>query len=444
MAELWPHQIRAYDQTVEKFRRGADSVCVVMPCGAGKSRFGAYLAARHIEKYPTGRVLWVCHRTELLSQGYEELETWGLSVGAIGATTNKEFNPHRPVQIASVQTLLARDAAPEATLVIADEFHHFSSDKWFSFASQYRHRKVPMIGLTATAVRGDGRGFRGLMDDIITPVTMKELIAAGFLVPFELVHPGRTLSTGQIAASPVASYQKHAPGRRAICFANSIVAMHKYVEEFIAAGITSAAIWGEMDSGLRRSTLARYKAGEISVLVNVGVLTEGFDDRATDCVILARSIGTLALYLQCVGRALRCSPETGKTDAVIIDLHGTCNKDGFGSPDDDREWTLDGDGVGRNKETTPERFCPVCGVLLEGSNTTICELCGIAKPELCPPDVLNLSLVRYQHKRKESPEVRRAYFDKLKAIAKERGWSKWQPHFKYQAIYSEKPPRSWW
>lgn len=447
MSGLWPHQERALRLTGLEFSRGHKAVCVVMSTGAGKTRLGGEFAHRHLLKRPEGKVLWSAHREELVSQAYDALTALGLDCGVIQANPTRPYNPYRHVQVASTQTLLARGAFPEATMLVLDEFHHYASDKWEALGQQYRQRGVPIIGLTATPIRGDGRGFEGLMDALVCPVQMRELIENGFLVPYTLVDPGRTLRPNEIAQAPVDAYLAHARGRKAIVFAPNVKEATKFRDEFRAKGITVELVTGDMEAGARRSILEAYKEGRVQVLTNVGVLTEGFDDRPTSCVILARSFGSLSLYLQCCGRGLRCSPETGKQDCIIIDLHGTCRKDDFGEPRDDREWTLEGDGIKhKNLEAAKERFCKLCKVLLQGSakTSTVCEECTYARPEAAALEIANIQLVKYAAKRAEPLDKKRLYFERLKGIAKRNNYNKWQPHAKYKAIYGEGPPREWW
>jgi len=283
-----------------------------------------------------------------------------------------------------------------------------------------------------------------MFDALVVPVTMKELIEQGFLTPYELIAPADTLENDEIAQRPVDAYLEHAPGRKAIVFASNVKAAREYTAQFRGKGIPCELVYGEMGAGERRRVLEAYKNNEIRVLCNVGVLTEGFDDRPTSCVIIARSVGSLSLYLQICGRGLRISKETGKTNCILIDLHGTCRKPDFGEPAADREWTLEGKGI-RTKtlEQPKERFCLVCKVLLDPSSGNVCDLCGIARPEASAPEVVNAKLVRYAAKLREPEEVRKAYFEKLKGIALARGYSKWQPIMKYRAIYNEDPPAAW-
>lgn len=416
-----------------------------MPTGAGKTRLGGEFAHRHLLKRPEdGKVLWIAHREELVSQAADALTDLGMSVGVIQANATRTVNPYRPVQVASTQTLLARGIYPDATLLVLDEFHHYAGDKWEALGLEYRKRRIPLIGLTATPVRTDGRGFEGLMDALVCPISMKELIERGFLCPYELIAPADTLKNDEIAQRPVDAYLEHAAGRKAIVFASNVKAAREYTSQFRAKGIACEMVWGEMGAGERRRVLDDYRDGRIQVLTNVGVLTEGFDDRPTSCVILARSIGSLSLYLQICGRGLRISKETGKTNCIIIDLHGTCRKPDFGEPADDREWTLEGKGIRqKNLERPLERFCLVCKVLLDADSGNVCDFCGVVRPEAAPPEVVNAKLVRYAAKLREPEHVRKAYFEKLKAIAKANGYSTWQPIMKYRAIYNEDPPRAW-
>lgn len=438
---LWPHQEKALQLTGREFSRGAQAVCIVMSTGAGKTRTGGAAVVRHLVKKPAGKVIWCAHREELVSQAYDDLTAWGLSVGVIQSNATRPVNPHRPVQVASTQTLLARGLVPDATFAVLDEFHHYASDEWGALGLEYRKRKVPIIGLTATPVRGDGRGLDGLMDALVCPITMKQLIEQGFLCPYELHHPPRRLRSDQIAQSPVAAYLEFAAGRKAIVFAGNVKAAHEFADQFRKVGITAEAVWGDMEPSARRRVLDGYKSGAIRILTNVGVLTEGFDDRATSCVILARSVGPLALYLQMCGRGLRCFE--GKKNCIIIDLHGSCLA--HLEPAEDREWTLEGDGVVKKKLEQPtERFCIVCKVLLEPEAGLACDLCGIARPEAVPPEVANIKLVKYAAKLREPEHVRKAYFQKLQAIARKNGWSAFQPVQKFKGIYGEEPPRAWW
>lgn len=327
--------------------------------------------------------------------------------------------------------------------VLVHNCHHALSESWSKFALDYKQKGVFGIGLTATPIRADGLPLGDVWDELVVPITMREAIDAGFLVPYELCEPGRKLGKNEIAQSPCAAYLEHAQGRKTIVFANSIANATTFRDEFRAAGITSEIVTGAMDALQRRTILQEYSEGKIRVLCNVGVLGEGYDDPDTSCVILARSVASLVLYLQFFGRALRISPKTGKTSAILIDLHGSCHKDGFGEPDADRDWSLDGDGVRKAKlPTAPERFCTLCGCTLE-ADATICPDCGSLGQGSKPPEIVGVPLVKYARMRKYTDEQKQTCLLRWMREAHEAAHKEGKALHKYKAVFGDWPSREW-
>src|SRR5688572_15402710 len=117
---LRAYQQRALDAVLTARRAGHRAVCVVSPTGSGKTVLGSALAQRALAK--SRRVLWTAHRTELVDQAAETLRRFGLPVGIVMG--QRPTNDYLPIQVASIQTLLARKQRPEADLVIVDEAHH--------------------------------------------------------------------------------------------------------------------------------------------------------------------------------------------------------------------------------------------------------------------------------------------------------------------------------
>lgn len=440
MSKAWPHQLKAFDLVRQEFKKGNKWVCLVMATGAGKTVTGGFFAKAHLEKVPTGRVLWTAHREELIGQAYDTLTELGLSCGVIQATPVREVNPHRPVQIASIQTIIARNiVVPDVTLMIPDEAHHLPSDKWSAPILRYKQAGAFGVGLTATPVRADGLPLGDIFDEIVSPITMAQLIEQGFLVPYELVRPKKALRRGQIARRPIDAYLQHAAGRKTIVFAGNILSGEMFRDQFRENGITCELVTGEMNGAERRAILEAYKDGKVQVLCNVGVLTEGFDDRPTSCVILARSVGSIGLYLQICGRGLRTSPETGKTDAILVDLYGSSWT--HGAPHEDRTYDLHTDGIRRkNLPAAPERFCAICGVTME-ADAIVCVECGTEKAGITPPDVVNAPLVKFAWMRKKGTDDRVKYLKRWLAEAEELerkpGWAM----HKYKACFGEWPSR---
>jgi len=376
---LRPHQSRALAEMREAVRAGKRGVLVVMPTGGGKTCLAAHAAAAHVAK--GGRVVWLAHRRELVRQAAESLRSFDLPVGADG------LDASAPVQVVSVQGSLMRGEVPPGSLIVADEAHHFAGPAWVTLLRAYpdSHR----IGLTATPERKDGIGLgqEGMFDALVTAAQISELVAAGFLVPCVVRGPGRKLKTGQLAQSPVDAYRKHAPGTSAIVFCHSVKAAHDAAETFRAAGYTAAAIDGTTEPEIRDDVLERFKAGRLEVVCNMQVLTEGFDAPRAETCILARGCGSVGLYLQCVGRVLRAFP--GKTRATLLDLRGVVHAQGFGMPDEDREYALDGAGIRRKGMAGGDRYCPVCKALVSGE---WCQGCGTQLRDREGVEVMGLDL----------------------------------------------------
>ncbi len=419
----------------QEIAKGNKAVCFVMATGLGKTTTASELCRRHLAKVPHGKILWMVHREELVTQAYDELTLFGLSCGVIMASPTRTVNPYRRVQVASIQTMIARKIfLDDITLVIHDEAHHGPSASWATLPNTYKARGAIIIGPTATPIRGDLVGLGDIYDALVQPISTRRAIERGFLVPYDFVRPPFPLKNDEIAQSPVDAYQENCPGEKAIVFAAHIVAATKFVEEFNAAGISAVLVTGKTPSEERREKLAKYKSGFFRVLVNVGIATEGFNDPPTSCVILARSVGSIGFYLQTIGRGLR--PCNGKKRLMIIDLHGSSWI--HEEPDKEHDWQLEGEAIKKPGQVNPERFCAGCGVLLDG-DATICDLCQEARPELVPPTVLGIKLVKYAAKLKEDPTKRAETLARWIMMGQAKGWKYGAAFHKYKAVYQIPP-----
>lgn len=145
-----------------EYRQGRRAIVVVVPTGGGKTVLSTALISRHLAKRIDGKALFVAHREELVSQAFDTLEAAGLECGVIQANPTRIYNPFRPVQVASTQTLISRKLVIEGvTMLVLDECHHYLSDRWCAIGDEYKKRGALVIGLTATPIRGDGRGLNG-------------------------------------------------------------------------------------------------------------------------------------------------------------------------------------------------------------------------------------------------------------------------------------------
>jgi hypothetical protein len=289
---LRPDQQRALDEARAHVEAGRRSVLIVGPTGFGKSVLIADIARRHVEL--GGRVLAVVHRIELVQQLAGKLRDAGLQVSEIhpGATAFPAS-----AQVASIQTLLAREVSFEPTLMIWDEAHHVLAETW--------NKLLPpsglIVGLTATPMLADGTGLGSVFSSMVVAASRQELRDSGVLVPCEVISPDRALGPRELAQDPVDAYQTHTPGEQAILFAPSVETAIQYACAFRDASVPAAAVWGDMPTKDRERVMAEFRAGSLRVLTSVAILTEGFDHPPTSVCILARGVGHLGLYDQWSG-----------------------------------------------------------------------------------------------------------------------------------------------
>ena len=141
---------------------------------------------------------------------------------------------------------------------------------------------------------------------------------------------------GVMTAGALRFWQRHTQDRQTIVYAVSKKHAANLVDVFNEAGVSVELILGDTHPVVRAETIAKFDNGDLQVLVNVAIATEGFDLPDASCVMIARPTESLALYLQMVGRGLR--PKPGGGDCMILDLAGNSWKHGL--PEDERKWTL--------------------------------------------------------------------------------------------------------
>ena len=379
---LRPYQLHAVAKARALMAEGKRSICLVAPTGAGKTCISAHIIHSALSK--SKRVLFLAHRRELIDQcaaKLRDLGIWNYNVVLSGHPQSR--NPGAPMQIASIQTLIRREYPP-ADLVIVDEAHHSAAGQYQTLLANYPEAYV--LGLTATPERLDGKGLDGIFHDLLEVATVPELIDSGFLVAPTCLGPSQemaaqlkaTLATVKVRCGDyaegalgdamdnatlvgdiVAHWQEWAPGQRTIVFAASILHSQHIIQQFTEAGVAAAHLDGGMETPERERILAAWRRGDIQVVSNCQILTEGFDFPELSCCILARPTKSVALFLQMCGRVLRTAP--GKSGALILDHAGNILE--HGPPHIERIWTLQGASKKRKVEKTHACFLPGCGAL---------------------------------------------------------------------------------
>ena len=379
----------------------------VAPTGAGKTVMLSAITGSH-----SGRTsLILQHRDELVSQNRA---TFGyvnptMSSGLFTAD-RKEWG--YDATFAMVQTL-SRDkglaSMPPFDLVTIDEAHHVAADSYLRILDQCQKNnpKVHILGVTATPNRGDKKALRGVFSNVADQITIRELIESGHLVrprtfvidlgvqgelaevrklstDYDMTQVEKIMDRTVLNDRIVAEWGKIAGSRPTIAFASTVAHAEHVKEAFQAAGVRAGVLSGDMGKLARRMVLEDYDRGRIQVLVNVSVLTEGFDHQPTSCVILLRPSSYKATMIQMVGRGLRkVDPErypgVHKDDCIVLDFGISLLTHG----DLDQDTDLDQQGLKDCPEceaSVPAQVkdCPICGFEFprEAAEKKTCGECG--------------------------------------------------------------------
>lgn len=431
---LRDYQQDLYRKTVEAFKQGFRRPLVVAPCGAGKS----YLFAEMIRR-TKGEVLVLTHRQELMDQHLDLLCKLGI----------------HNARVAMILTELNRLGMYQTpALIVADEAHLSRSNSWMRVIQYYN---TWTVGLTATPIRLDGKPLGDVFDTLITGVDTKWLIEHQRLAPYEYYAPTtveteglrrvagdfvvtdleRLMTERAIYGNVVSSYLQFAPGEQSIAYCVSVRHARETADAFNSAGIRAELLSAGTPPGRRKQILDDFRNGLITVLCNVGIISEGVSIDEVSCCMLLRPTESVALGIQQMMRCMRYLPS--KT-AKIIDFVGNYTR--VGLPDEDREWSL-GEPLKRKPRLDPDgnffiRCCPEC--FLTFKTAPVCPFCGAEYP-LHPREIQaheSIELARItaeeaervaEEKKRRRMEVGRARtYPELLKIAQERGYSRGWVH----------------
>ena len=463
--------LRAYQNDViadyeRAVAQGLRRIIVVAPTGAGKTVIAAaIIKGTRARRRP---VLVLSHRREIITQTSRKLHAHDIPHGIIQA--GFPGRPLEEVQVASIQTLWQRAIRtnamelPPADLLIIDECHHCPAETYRKIIDAYPDAIV--LGLTATPCRGDGCGLGGIFETIIECPQVAELIKGGYLVKTRVYAPvnpdlkGVRVQAGDYVESQLADrmdrpkligdivthWHKYGEQRRTVCFATGVGHSIHIRDEFIKSGVRAEHIDGSTPKAERDASLARLASGEIELVTNCMVLTEGWDMPEVGCCILARPTRKMGLYRQMIGRVLR--PAEGKLDAIILDHSGAVFRHGFA--EDPVEWTLDPD---RNAESpvhakrcehrSSSRIleCSQCSAIrVAGEPCPHCGFLPVAPPKPIVVAEGDLGLVQ-GGRAKPSEYDRYKWFAMLTAYSNERGYKAgWVAH-KFREKFGSWPAR---
>jgi len=340
--------------------------------GAGKTVIFVNIIKRFLKQGK--RVILVAHREELIMQAWKTLYRNKVYGGII--KSGYPANHGLPCQVASIQTIIRRENLPPADLVIFDEAHHCQNDNSYGEVICKHYPDAHVLGVTATPYRLSSHGFKTFFDKLIVSANYVDLKNQGYLVPYkyfvgsfpDLSHV--KLSKGDYKdkdaekamgmAPLVESYREHCDGKKGVVFAVNVHHSITVAQQYNDAGIPAAHLDGKTPTDERKQILNDFKSGVISIIVNVGIITEGFDFPEMEFVQLARPTKSLSMYLQMVGRVFRVLEDvirgvesaeerkaliaqSSKPHAFILDNAGCWEEHGL--PDQNFDWQMYFEGI---------------------------------------------------------------------------------------------------
>lgn len=358
MYTLRPYQQEAVDATLRHFRKSRSPATIVLPTGAGKSLIIAELA-----RIARGRVLVLAHVKELVEQNYQKFVSYGLEAGIFSAGLQRKDSAEKVI-FGSIQSV-ARASSEffrDFSLLVIDECHRVSLEIETQYAQvierlRAANSEICILGLTATPFRLDTGWiyqyhYSGtlrttelrLFRKCIFELTLRSMIDSGYLIPpvqidapvasydfssLQLKPGSTTFELAEIEAilkdqrriTPIIiqNIVELANDRRGVVIFTSSVRHAKEILTYLPAQSSSLVI-GDTPGDERDAIIVRFKNQEIKFLVNVSVLTTGFDAPHIDVIAILRPTESVGLYQQIVGRGLRLFE--GKRDCLILDYTG--------------------------------------------------------------------------------------------------------------------------
>lgn len=359
MYTLRPYQKEAVANTINHFKKVRDPAVIVLPTGAGKS-----LVIAEMARLAKGRVLVLAHVKELVEQNHGKYESYGLDAGIYSAGLGRKETTQKVI-FGSIQSVAKASANffDDFSLLIIDECHRVNADEG---ATQYAtvirklqegNGQLCVLGLTATPYRlGAGWIYEFNYQGIIQTAEKKFFKKCVFELPLDYMIKNKFLTQPVKVDIPVTSYdfseltesgkmyttsqveeiingQKRLTPliikniiditdsyeRKGVMIFSSSVNHAKEILSLLPEG-DARVVLGDTDNENRDAIIDDFKAKKFKYLVNVSVLTTGFDAPHVDVIAILRPTESVSLYQQIIGRGLRISPE--KTDCFILDYTG--------------------------------------------------------------------------------------------------------------------------
>lgn len=462
MAALRGYQTESIEQLRQGFRSGHTRQILCAATGGGKSVIMTSMIESAVAK--GSRIMFICERRILVEQFSKHLDEIGIDHGVLMAK-HWRFRPQDLVQIATAQTLERMDTWPAFDVVFIDEIHAAMRK---SITTMFDNRPtLRVVGATATPFH---KAIPSYFSNVVNVITMRDLVADGFLVPFrvfvahEIDTAGVKLVAGewqkdelekrgqQIVGDIVADYLRLSSEvfggpRKTICFSCGVAHGAELAEKFNEAGINAVQISYKDTEDYKADVLAEFAKADTSIqmVISSDILTRGFDQPDVEHVILARPLKkSFSSHVQMVGRGARPYPEKGF--CLIQDHAGNWLR--FADSWEDlhengvQALSSDADDTSRKEPTEKEKTaakCPKCGALW--GKADICPHCGYVRPvfsrvEALPGEMMELS---GQKKEKFSSEFKEAWYKGMIGLLRSQGKNENRAYHLYREKFGVDP-----
>lgn len=399
------YQEEALDSVVQAWKRGVIRPLVCLPTGSGKAPLISAISSKFRNWYPNKNILVTVHTKELVSQlasTYRGMS--GEEPGIYSASLHKK-DP-RKVTFAQIQSVYKKTFKNNIGLVCIDECDRVPVDgegqyKTFVASVLDASPDCRMAGFTATPYRlssglvyGDDQPWQELVYD----ADIRALIKGGYLADLISKNGGKPNLLGvrvmagdynqsdldevlcdevvmERAIQEIVVHRKQR--KHALYFSPGLKHANKLSEKLLAEGIRAPVIHSGMASGERDSFIAQFKAKIINDLININILTIGFDAPHVDLIVMLRPTKSPALYYQMIGRGLRI--HDGKDNCLILDLAGNIE---FHGPIDTLNKRVSNKSKPKDVEPgeVPSKICPGCEEVVHAA-ARMCPHCDFIFPE---------------------------------------------------------------
>ena len=480
-------QKRAIDLVVA----GSGATLLQAPTGAGKTRM-----AMAIARQLPGPTLFVAESREIIKQTMDTAQRAGLRAFPLTASTRTEWKQMQNVHkmgvdfvAASQKTAWSRarrghDLGNYPTIIV-DEAHHVRARTYQELLANWPDARL--ILMTATPIRSDGKGLGDVAECMVQGKdyggSYSDLIKAEVLVPCaaenvwtwpkdlsrvktlagDYAMGGERGAAGlmdvpKLVGDVVSHWLSLAADRKTICYTSSVGHAENLMHAFQLEGVEARMISATTPKEDRDTILRDLQRGDVQVVTNYGVLTEGFDCPNVSCIVLARPTKHLGTYLQMVGRGLRACE--GKHDLMLLDHVGNVIQHGL--PGTDIEWALEADKgcVGKADTKNKVRPCPRCAQVLDEKRR--CKSCGwgpVPSPKTAEDrqqtkewedmsyqddvNLVQLSTDRVAEITKVNTSPQRAEYARLRKLSEDQGFKQGFAAAQYKEQFGDWPPTIW-